>query len=75
MRQKGDKERQKRERAGIDILSQRKNTVPRKKEKLWKIYMRDRAEFTRNHVAKIDNRKTKMYKILFRMSVLYLFGE
>jgi hypothetical protein len=50
---KGDKERQKRERTGIDFLS--------KKEKLWKIYRRDRAKFTKKHVAKIDNRKTKMH--------------
>jgi hypothetical protein len=62
VRQKGDKERQKRERAGIDILSQRKDTVPGKKEILWKIYRRDRV---RNHVAKIDNRKFKMNKIQF----------
>ncbi len=67
VRQKVNKERHKRERALIEILSKRKNTLPGKKEKLWKIYRRNRAEFTRNHVAKIDNRKSKMHKMHFNL--------
>ncbi len=67
MRQNVDKEREKSERAWIEILSKRNNTLPGKKEKLWKIYRKDRAQFIRKHIAKIDNRKTKMNKTQFNL--------
>ncbi len=65
MRQKGDKERKKRERLWMKFIRKRNNTVTLKKEILCKIYRRYQAQFTRNHVAKMDNRKSEMHKIQF----------